>query len=87
MKESVMATTDNNLRVPDDLLKQARRMAEAEGCTADDLAADALKRYIETRQNARDLQDLATWSERHAQERGFKPSDVERAIADVRRSR
>jgi predicted transcriptional regulator len=45
-----MATTDNNLRVPDDLLDRARRMAEAEGCTADELAADALKHYIETRQ-------------------------------------
>ena len=82
-----MATTDNNLRVPEDLLDQARRMAEAEGCTPDELAADALKRYIETRQNMQDLQALASWGERHARERGFKPSDIERAISDVRRGR
>ena len=82
-----MATTDNNLRVPDDLLDRARRMAEAEGCTADELAADALKHYIETRQNVRDLQYLASWGERNAQVRGFKPSGVEPAISDVRRGR
>lgn len=82
-----MATIDNNLRVSDDLLVQARRMAEMDGCTVDELAAAALKRYIESRQNVQDLQDLASWGERHARERGFKPSDVERAISDVRRDR
>jgi hypothetical protein len=82
-----MASTDNNLRVPDELLDQAQRVAEAEGCTADELAADALKRYLAIRQKVRDLHDLASWGERHAQERGFKPSDVDRAISDVRRGR
>jgi hypothetical protein len=38
--------TQNNLHVPDDLLAEARRLAEEKGSTADDLAAAALKRYI-----------------------------------------
>ena len=41
-----MATTDNNLHVPDDLMAQAERLAAGQGRTADELAADALKRYI-----------------------------------------
>ena len=41
-----MATTDNNLHVPDDLMAQAERLAAGQGRTADDLAADALRRYI-----------------------------------------
>jgi hypothetical protein len=39
-----MAT--NNLHIPDDLLAQAERLAASQGRTADDLAADALKRYL-----------------------------------------
>jgi hypothetical protein len=76
-----------NLRVPEDLLAEARRMAEAEGRTADEFAVDALKRYIEIKQAVRDLEDLASWGERHAKAHGFQPSDVEPAISDVRRSR
>lgn len=79
--------TQNNLHVPDDLLAQAQRIAERQGRTADDLAADALKRYIEAQQNVQELEELASWGERHARERGFKPSDVERAISGVRRGR
>ena len=40
-----MATTDNNIHIPDDLLAQAEKLATSQGRTADDLAADALKRY------------------------------------------
>lgn len=80
-----MAAADKNLHVPSELLDQARRIAEWEGRSADDLAADALKMYIETRQNVRELDDLACWGEHHSRERGFKPSDVERAISDIRR--
>jgi putative PIN family toxin of toxin-antitoxin system len=38
--------TQNNLYVPDDLLAQARRRAESQGRTADELAAEALQRYL-----------------------------------------
>jgi hypothetical protein len=87
MKTDSMAATDNNLRVPNELLDQARRIAEADGCTADELAATALMRYFETRRNVLDLQDLASWGERHAAEHGFKPSDVDQAIQDERHVR
>ena len=39
-----MAT--NNLHIPDDLLAQAEQLAASQGRTADDLATDALKRYL-----------------------------------------
>ena len=41
-----MATTDNNLHIPEELLAQAERIAQSQGRTTDDLAADALKRYL-----------------------------------------
>lgn len=79
--------TPNNLHIPDDLLLQTQRLAHSQGRSADDLAAEALRRYIEAQQNLRDLEELAAWGEQHARARGFKPSDVERAISEVRRSR
>ena len=39
-----MAT--NNLHIPDDLLNAANIAALAEGKTTDELAADALRRYL-----------------------------------------
>jgi hypothetical protein len=79
--------TDNNLRVPEELFEQIERLGERQGRSADDVAADALRRYLEAERDVADLNDLATWGERHARERGYKPSDVERAVADVRRGR
>jgi predicted transcriptional regulator len=79
--------TNNNLRVSDELRAQAAEIAKRQGRTADDLAAEALAHYIETQKIAQDLSDLASWGARHARERGFKPSDVEHAISDVRRGR
>lgn len=85
-----MATTGNNLRVPDELREQAARIAGRQGRTADDLAADALKRYI-----AHDkLEELARFGRQRANELGLdiRTDDramafVERAIADDRRKR
>jgi hypothetical protein len=85
-----MATTDNNLRVPDELREQAARIAGRQGRTADDLAADALKRYI-----AHDkLEELARFGQQRAKELGLdNPTDdqamafVERVIAADRRER
>jgi predicted transcriptional regulator len=82
-----MAATNNNLHVPDDLLDRAQRIADAEGRTANDVAADALKRYIERRETVQELQDLGSWGERHARQRGYKPSDVERAISEIPQDR
>jgi len=41
-----MATTDNNLGIPEELLAQAERIAQSQGRAGDDLAADAPKRYL-----------------------------------------
>ena len=79
--------TQNNLLIPEDLFIQAQRLADTQGRTADDLAVDALKLYLETQENVRALDELATWGAGHAQAHGFKLSDVERAISEVRRAR
>ena len=42
-------TSDANIRLPDDLFLQAQRIAQAEGKTADDIATEAVKRYIARR--------------------------------------
>ena len=39
-----MAT--NNLHIPDDLLNAATAIAQADGKTTDELAADAVRRYL-----------------------------------------
>ena len=79
--------TQNNLRIPEDLFNRSQRLAVSPGRTADDLAVDALIRYLETQQNLRVLDELATWGEGHARALGFNESDVERATSEVRRSR
>ena len=79
--------TQNNLRIPEDLFIQAQRLADTQGRTTDALAVDALRLYLETQQNVRALDELATWGEGHARAHGFKLSDVERAISEVRRAR
>lgn len=79
--------TPNNLHIPDDLFLQAQRLANRQGRSADDLAAEALRRYIEAQDNVRELEELAAWGEEHARARGFHPSDVERAISEIRRGR
>lgn len=45
-EKNTMAATDNNLHIPEELLAQAERIAQSQGRTTDDLAADALKRYL-----------------------------------------
>jgi hypothetical protein len=41
-----MIGPEKNVHVPGELLEQAQRPAQSQGRTADDLAADALKRYL-----------------------------------------
>ena len=62
-------------------------MADSQDRTADELAAAALTRYLDSQQNVQALDELAAWGKQHAQVHGFQPSDVERAIAEVRRAR
>jgi hypothetical protein len=80
-----MATTDNNLHVPNNLMAQAERLAARQGRTADELAADALNRYI--------AHEWLNKLDREGQERkrrlGMKSNEevereVDRAIAESR---
>ena len=41
-----MATTGNNVRVPEELPAQMQAAAREKGKSADELATDALKRYL-----------------------------------------
>ena len=69
------------------LFIQAQRLADTQGRTTGALAVDALRLYLETQHNVRALDELATWGEGHARAHGFKLSDVEQAISEVRRAR
>jgi hypothetical protein len=72
--------TQNNLHIPDDLLAQARRRAESQGRTADDLATDALKRYLAHQM----LSDLSQGSQERRRQHGLKTDeDVERYVDQV----
>ncbi len=79
--------TDLTIKLPDDLRSAMEAAAQAEGKSIEEAATEAMKLYVEAQENVRDLNDLASWGERHARDRGYKPSDVERAIADIRRGR
>lgn len=66
--------------VPPALLTQAEKAAQAEHITLDELVRDAMERRL----NRRELEEVFAFGERHARERGLKPGDVAKAIADVR---
>ena len=74
-----MATTDNNLRVPDELREQAAELAERQGRTADDLVTDALKRYIAHES----LEELSRYGRGRAKALGLDKPTEEEAIAFV----
>jgi hypothetical protein len=54
---------------------------------ADELAEQVLSAYLIRREAVRELDDLATWGKMNARRRGFKASDVARAIAETRAER
>jgi hypothetical protein len=76
-----MATTDNNLRVPDKLREQAAEIAARQGRTADDLAADALKRYIAHEK----LEELSRYGRERAKDLGLDKPTEKQAVAFVER--
>lgn len=83
-----MAT--NNVHIPDDLLAQAERLAATQGRTTDELAADALKRYLAHQK----LDELSRYGQRKARELGIenltaeeREQFVENAIRETRRQR
>ncbi|MCU1233825.1 MAG: CopG domain protein DNA-binding domain protein [Candidatus Solibacter sp.] len=74
-----MAT--NNLHIPDDLLNAMNAVAQADGKTADELAADALRRYLAHRK----LDELGKYGRDRARKLGYTEADVPRLIAESRR--
>jgi predicted DNA-binding protein len=76
-----MATTDNNLRVPEELREQAVEIARRQGRTADDLAAEALTRYIAHQE----LEELSRYGQERAKELGLDQPTEEQAMAFVER--
>lgn len=61
-----MASTDNNVRVPEDLLAQMQAAAREKGKSADELVTDALKRYLANEwmnRLEREGQERRTWPE------------------------
>jgi hypothetical protein len=74
-----MAT--NNLHIPDDLLNAATAVAQADGKTTDELAADAMRRYLAHRK----LDELGKYGRGQARKLGYTEADVPRLIAESRR--
>jgi predicted transcriptional regulator len=73
--------------VSDELRAAMESMARTEGKTLEQIGAEAMRRYVESEEKVRDLNELMSWGQRHARDRNYKPSDVESAIADIRRGR
>jgi metal-responsive CopG/Arc/MetJ family transcriptional regulator len=75
-----MATRDN-LHIPDDLLNAVNEAASAEGKTTDEIAADALQRYLAHRK----LEELRKYGREQSRRLGYTEADVPRLIAESRR--
>lgn len=76
-----IVATQNNLHVPDDLLSAANEAARADGITTDELAADALRRYLAHRK----LEELGKYGREQSQRLGYTEADVSGLIAESRR--
>jgi hypothetical protein len=75
--------TGNNLHIPDDLLSAVHEVAVADGRSTDDLAAEALRRYVAHRK----LVDLGEYGRGQAERLGYTEADVLRLIDESRRGR
>ncbi|SPF53481.1 CopG domain protein DNA-binding domain protein [Candidatus Sulfopaludibacter sp. SbA4] len=73
--------TQNNLHIPDDLLIAVNEAASAEGKTTDEVAADALRRYLAHRK----LEELGEYGREQSRRLGYTEPDVPRLIAESRR--
>jgi hypothetical protein len=73
-------STQNNLHIPDDLLNAVTEAASADGKTTDELAADALQRYLAHRK----LEELARYGRDQSRRLGYTEADVPRLIAESR---
>jgi hypothetical protein len=73
--------TQNNLLIPDDLLCTVNEAAGADGKTTDEIAADALRRYLAHRK----LEELGKDGREQSLRLGYTKADVPRLIAESRR--
>ena len=72
--------TQNNLHVPDDLLDAVNEAARADGITTEELAADALRRYLAHRK----LEELGQYGREQSRRLGYTEDDVPGLIAESR---
>jgi hypothetical protein len=72
--------TENNLHIPDDLLRAVIEAATADGKTTDELAADALRRYLAHWQ----LEELGKYGRERSRRLGYAEADIPRLIAESR---
>jgi hypothetical protein len=70
-----------NLPVPSVLIAQMEEIADAEGRTLDEVAQDAIQRFIDDRRWGR----LVNYGKSQARALGLKSSDVTRLIDESRR--
>ena len=73
--------TQNNLHIPDGLLSAVSEAASADGKATDELAADALRRYLAYRK----LEALGNYGREQSRRLGYTEADVSRLIAESRR--
>lgn len=66
--------------LPGSLFDRVKETAANEEITPEEFVRNA----VETRLNKRELDEVFAFGKSHAKARGLKPSDVARAIADVR---
>ena len=71
---------NNNIALPEALLAEIQSTAEAEHRSADEVLADAVRRYLEDRSWTR----LLDYGAEKAEALGIKESDVDRLIAESR---
>jgi hypothetical protein len=71
----------NNLHIRDDLLSAVNEAARADGKTTDEIAADALRRYLAHR----NLEELGKYGGDQSLRLGYTEADVPRLIAESRR--
>lgn len=72
-----------SVTLPDEMLKNARKLAKKENRTMSELVREALRRYEAVQR----LKDLQSYGERRARELGIKEEDVDRLIDEYRAER
>jgi hypothetical protein len=75
--------TPKNITIEPELFARVTEEAAAEGTTADEIATEAMKRYLALRR----LDRLQRYGQKRAEELGITEDDVPRLIAESRAER